>query len=509
MISLKALNYPRVARIARGNPIFLLIVLSGLICSLLSLIWFSPYRSHSFIGDDLVIVRRYQAGTYATTLKNDVLSTRDKKFRPVGNAVIGVVTRSCKLDFDCYENTNLVLYILNGILFAFIVYRLSGNWLVGGILSSIVYVLCRFSFFFFTQIFGLMENIGNTFALLFLYAAARFIQQNKRRWFWLALAATVLATFSHERYIVLIAPLCLLPFWGIGNGAIQRKLTQAGAALLFLPGYALLRVALLHVPLFVGTGGTLVTSTFSLPDTVGLFFKGFANLVGLNAVPDYLGGINYRDAGRIGVLFPAAIVAVLAALVLVSLAAAGWKVAFAKIENRVSIAILVVCLGLIAASSVTIRLEYRWLLVPYMLLVMLVIGLIAAYRNPVLKYVSIILILGLLVANNVYFARYAGSEYFITGQRIGDSVRKDVLERYTPEELSTRSIVVVVHGNPDIQSWTLGNAEFFSLYTGIKNYPTIYVNETSEIQKPSLPGQSPLVIDIRGVHAEEIQVPGL
>jgi hypothetical protein len=251
------------------------LAISAVVCTVASVLWFSPIRGHSFVGDDLIIITRYQHGELATNLLADILSTPDDKFRPIANPVIGIAVRSCGFNFDCYENVNLVWYILNGVLFGFIVYELTRKWALAGILSILIYVFSRFSSFFIVQVYGLMENAGITFVLLYGYAVARYLRDRKASWFWLAFAAAILATGAHERFIVLVAPLYVLPFLVLDRQKPMKILGMDAVVTLFPAGYIALRMFLLHIPIFVGTGGTLVTNTFRLRSFFSLIAKGW------------------------------------------------------------------------------------------------------------------------------------------------------------------------------------------------------------------------------------------
>src|SRR5689334_2490668 len=84
-------------------PIFLAV--SFILCALASYLWFTPTRGHSFMGDDLeIIIRATRERIYAQSIGQDALNTLDDKFRPIANPAIGLMVRSCGMDFDCYEN---------------------------------------------------------------------------------------------------------------------------------------------------------------------------------------------------------------------------------------------------------------------------------------------------------------------------------------------------------------------------------------------------------------------
>ena len=307
------------------------------------------------MGDDLKLIEGFQTGKFGSSLVADILSLPDMKFRPFANPAMGIAVRSCQFDFDCYENIDVAWYILNGVILGAIVYELTRKWALAGLLSILIYVFSRFSLYFIVQIYGIMENACITFVLLYSYAVARYIRDRKQAWFWSALLFAILATASHERLIVLVFPLYLLPLLVLGKKDRIKIIPIDAVVTLFPIAFIVLRVFVVHIPVLLGTGGTLVTKTFSIRSFIGYMVKGLANLVSFNAIDSNLGGANFRDAGLAGFLYPVLICIALLIVTGSFLKIEGWKSIINDRENHINLVLLLIILCLIAGGSVTIR----------------------------------------------------------------------------------------------------------------------------------------------------------
>jgi hypothetical protein len=122
----------------------------------------------------------------------------------------------------------------------------------------------------------------------------------------------------------------------------------------------------------------------------------------------------------------------------------------------------------------------------------------------VTKIAALLVLLGLMVSNDVYFRKYADNMYFLYGLRIADSARANVLDHYPLDELKKRDIMVVMHGNTSIHDWIFLYDNFVDLYVSKDHSPTIFVNDYAEIRKAARPGNIPIIIDVLGDTSKEI-----
>jgi hypothetical protein len=226
--------------------------------------------------------------------------------------------------------------------------------------------------------------------------------------------------------------------------------------------------------------------------------------VGLNAVDGILGGVDFRHAGLPGILFPILIVIALMVILGLYLRGAGWKKAIGDRETLLNIVFMGLILCLISVSSVTIRQEFRWLMSPFLIFVLVVFRLLATYRAQSTRIIALVIFTGLILVNDGYYRQFQKNIYFMYSLQIADTARTNVLDHYTKEELSSRNIVVVTHGDETLRTWILFENAFVNLYVDQNHSPTIYVDEVRDIPNAIEPGSIPVIIDVQGHVSREI-----
>lgn len=256
--------------------------------------------------------------------------------------------------------------ILLNIGIAFTIYQMAKKFSRNVVVSAgagLAFLASRMAYYQIGQVYGLMETMALWMAIGILYLLCGYLNEKdgkeKRRFFW-ALALYFGVCFVHERYMVLfplfyLVLICQRPYnkrlWimpVVVFAVIQaiRFLTIGGLA----PA---------------GTGGTDVADTFSLTEAVKYAFSQVAYLFGINAGPEHLNGQNFREAPVIIIMF----------ILIADIMLLGMVTAFIfwMFRNRktclpklwTSILFIGFIGGCIASSSVTIRVEMRWVYVSY------------------------------------------------------------------------------------------------------------------------------------------------
>ena len=142
---------------------------------------------------------------------------------------------------------------------------------------------------------------------------------------------------------------------------------------------------------------------------------------------------------------------------------------------------------------------------PFLIFLVLVFRLLDRNPSRTIKISLLIAVSGLLIASNVYYQKYQDNIYFMRSLHITDAARTNILDHYTKEELLNRDIVIVMHGDGTLKNWVFYKNAFINLYVDRKHAPTIYVNDVSEIRDAVGPGSNPVIIDVEGISAKEIQ----
>ena len=230
-----------------------------------------------------------------------------------------------------------------------------------GFLCGFMYLMSRMAYYQIGQVLGLMETMALWMAIGILWYLYRYMDgEDGRKYYYLSCALYFGVCFVHERYMVLFP---LLLFVLLVKGA--KDLTEWGAGLASFLLVQAIRVFAIGSVLPAGTGGTQVADTFSLADTIRHGLSQIAYVFGINAGPEHLNGRPWAQsplAIRILVLLADAAIAVIVLGFLIKVIRDKRK----DVKGKVlcSLALFLLFIGAcIASSSVTIRVEMRWVYV--------------------------------------------------------------------------------------------------------------------------------------------------
>ena len=253
--------------------------------------------------------------------------------------------------------------ILNGCI-AYTVYRfgkrLSRSYYVG-FGCGFLYLMSRMSYYQIGQVYGLMESLALWAAIAILYCAYRYVNDEgdgKKFFIW----ANVLyfgVCFIHERYIVLLPFLYLALLLKKGK---KKKFWWLSPVLVFGIVF-LIRILTTGSAAPAGTGGTNVTDTFKVTTAIRYAISQILYVFGVNAGPGHLNGKSWWESPswvHVSVLAADLVILILVILAIRRLVKdkEGRKRYLKDIVLFVSF--IAFC---IACSSVTIRVELRWVYV--------------------------------------------------------------------------------------------------------------------------------------------------
>lgn len=274
-----------------------------------------------------------------------------------------------------------------------------------GLLTGMLYLQSHFAAYQIAQVLGLLESLALLLALLTLWGLFDYMEGRGTRAYLRACLCFFLVIFTHERFIAL-APLFYLAV--LTQYCTERRLCRrfapsrtsevprtsqppasAGTTECDTPGSDMLsgnrlgRLLELLLPLLilavffgsrmvvagdaipVGTAGTKVQDTFSLTQALGFAFTQVAYIFGVNAGHAIFCGVSFADSARwVQALIGLSWLSLL--LMLVLYVRSVWK--SGRItprligENLLFICFIALCIG---SSSITIRLETRWVYVSY------------------------------------------------------------------------------------------------------------------------------------------------
>ena len=274
-----------------------------------------------------------------------------------------------------------------------------------GLLTGMLYLQSHFAAYQIAQVLGLLESLALLLALLTLWGLFDYMEGRGTRAYLRACLCFFFVIFTHERFIAL-APLFYLAvftqyqterrlcrrFAPSRTSKVPRTAQPPASAGTtecdtqgsdMLSGNRLGRLLELLLPLLilavffgsrmvvagdaipVGTAGTKVQDTFSFAQALGFAFTQVAYIFGVNAGHAIFCGVSFADSARWiqGLIFLSWLCLL---LMLVLYVRSVWKrrrITPRLIgENLLFICFIALCIG---SSSITIRLETRWVYVSY------------------------------------------------------------------------------------------------------------------------------------------------
>lgn len=304
---------------------------------------------------------------------------------------------------------------------AYSIYRMAVSFSDGrkiiSFAAGILYLSSRMAYYQIGQFYGLMEGLALWAALGMLYFLYRYVNEKKAGAFLMANVLYFAVSFIHERYMALLPLLLLAVFFGFGKGLStetvtaepERKsepehATEQGrsrgrgqsrgahskkeaavrtAAAEENGGFRLPKILLLVITLLVfgliqmirlhtigtlspaGTGGTDVADTFKFTDAIGQALSQVGFVFGRNSGPIYLCIEPFAESpdGIRNLILSAEAVLGLGVLAAVIGMIRERDEIICHLKNTVLFLVFIaLCIG---CSSVTIRVEMRWVYVAY------------------------------------------------------------------------------------------------------------------------------------------------
>ncbi len=320
---------------------------------------------------------------------------------------------------------------------------LSGNTIIG-FLTGFLYLLSRMSYYQISQVYGLMESLALWASIGILYCLYRYINEPGQEliWFRMANGLYFAVCFIHERYMVFL-PLLFLVLLMKRN----KKWREWAIPLAVFALVQLIRLAAIGTVMPAGTGGTDVADTLNIKQVILFAVQQVLYLFGINTGGSYLCALSWRESSRwIKVLVILADMMILAVMIIFII-----KVVRSKWERM---AICLNCLlfflfigACIACSSVTIRVEVRWVYVSMAaawLWLAYMCGVIArpsaqkpeaARRVPDYRWALIctglaVMYTGLMIPAETYYRNRYSNLYYWNSQQQYNSLAEQTYEKY-------------------------------------------------------------------------------
>lgn len=339
---------------------------------------------------------------------------------------------------------NLVIVLVLAIICYIFIADISESRLIA-FFSSFAIITSRFSYYDVSQFMGLLESMAMFFAIIICIELFKYMQDGKTIRFYIALLAYILVSFTHERYIVLI-PMFFYVLITLKDKSILKYVLTAVSFV----GILAVRYYRIGTLLPEGTGGTKVAETFTLSGFFSSAAAEFKYLVGINAGEEYLCGIPWEtvdDRIKILVFIGMGLLAVVILCFIIAMlrTAKAGKSPWPALRNAVFF--LGFIIGLVVASSVTIRVEMRWLYSSFVMLVFLVAYMYGYIRQgskkqPVLLMAIVIVLMLVFSIEDLYYRNSWDKIYLFPDQQRYNSLSDNTWGKYR-EGIFDKDVIII------------------------------------------------------------------
>jgi len=222
------------------------------------------------------------------------------RFRPVYWALSYIEMVFVGNDPNRYWYFNVVL---NGLLACFLCYF---SWVVSkgkkivSLSLSLIFLSAHFAYYQIAQALGILETLALGFSLITLYFL--YLQLNEEKHFLRNLVFShiffFLLVFTHERYIALL-PLFYVPLFFRGRAG-EAKILTGGKILPLAQAFLFYAIRKFAIGSFIpkGTGGTEVTESFKLEEALQNAFTEVYYIFGFQKGPEHLNGIPWENVAE-------------------------------------------------------------------------------------------------------------------------------------------------------------------------------------------------------------------
>lgn len=466
---------------------------------------FSPYRFTTLAGDDLYMyVESNRPGGALSTMFGSVWDHGAGKWRPLPQIVLSPLLDLLGESFWKYQVLNEMLLAGTSILVVMIIANVSKILTPIAVVAGVIPLISNFNLYYVLQVLGIMEFLAlGTFLLTLL------VLSNLRKPLTVTCVLTgnlcfFLSIHSHERYILVAPSIMLLTFFRLEGALFKRKFFLSCLPLLSISFNYFMKTQVFGMHFLSGAGGTDISS--STLDIPRFFWTATLNIFGYNIGPNYLSSKNASELGLTSVFLclcwagPAVYLITHAAFTITK-----------KLHQR-SISVVLIVLGtlfpLLLSASIAFRQEFRWLMAPHVVLVILV-AITASYSMRTSKSIGVIFIIAMLGvgANSLFYAQYSRSTYFFMTQQFNDSAYERIFVEYG-DQLDQITFVVVGSGDATY-TWATASGQFYRAYAkelGVEDF--IDVREISSLAEvSSLENTRPTQIFLQYSGPKLIQLP--
>jgi len=222
------------------------------------------------------------------------------RFRPVYWALSYIEMVFVGNDPNRYWYFNVVLNGLLACFLCYFSWVVSKGKKIVSLSLSLIFLSAHFAYYQIAQALGILETLALGFSLITLYFL--YLQLNEEKHFLRNLIFShiffFLLVFTHERYIALL-PLFYVPLFFRGRAG-EAKILTGGKILPLAQAFLFYAIRKFAIGSFIpkGTGGTEVTESFKLEEALQNAFTEVYYIFGFQKGPEHLNGIPWENVAE-------------------------------------------------------------------------------------------------------------------------------------------------------------------------------------------------------------------
>ena len=427
------------------------------------------------------------------------------RYRPVFDAIQYIFYMIIDTDPFRYGIINKVYNAVVALFIYHFIKKADAGRIVALLLSSL-YLIAHFAYYQIGQGIGSLETDALFFSIVILFYCLKLsggiVDRDENSNYKLSsnrnnIKNTVfifimyfVVSFTHERFMGTAVPIVIAILMSRVEDDMKITKTKIISLIIFVIEILLIcfiRFLAIGKVMPAGTGGTYVEETFNILECIGYCFAQVACIFGINVGPDYLYGIDFVSLNAQKVKF-VTLVSIFLILVIVVI------YIYSRIKNRtrknalasdlIFLSFIAMCIG---ASSVTIRVEMRFIYVSFTAAIIYLAYMCGFIKeninNNVLKLIPIILTMLVFVTRLPIELRYRtyfkNIHCYVDLNRV-NSIYDNTIGKYGVDEILHKKKIYIIE---NVYGMTDFYAEYFFKIYDKENVgkKIILVRDISEI----------------------------
>lgn len=418
-----------------------------------------------------------------------IFGTGANKVRPLTYAAIYFTFYISNGQYEIIDEILLGLNFLNTVLVFFFTYWLQKNEqyvkrITISLICGILFIASRFAYYNISEVLGIMESLGVFFSISILFLLMLFTETERKKHYYCATILYAAVLYTHERYFVLftlfLVAILLLP------NDFSKNYKLLISPFLLLVSFWMIRFLLFGGRSFDGTGGTDIKETFNFFNVLKFYFSQIGYILGFQCGPQYLSGIDALHVSKyINFFLCIRIIAILWIFILFSKLLISNN-AFRKMHLNKCVLFLTFIALCIASSSITIRVEMRWIYVSYTAFLIMIFWMIYTipdqYNINIARKSSLLVIFLITLFVEQYYRGYYVNLYYWEEKDLSRELYEVTIGKYGTDFEGKHLIILGQNKNDDCFSDEDYWKSFFSPYINSENLKISYMNSANQVR---------------------------